>query len=69
YLAKDNKLGRQVALKVLPPDMSSDPERLERFQRPQRSYERMTGAYFLRVPALPHEELLQALRNYGRLEE
>ena len=33
YLAEDSKLKRKVALKVLPPGMAGDPDRLSRFQR------------------------------------
>jgi Tol biopolymer transport system component len=33
YRARDSKLKREVALKVLPADVSSDPDRLARFQR------------------------------------
>jgi serine/threonine protein kinase/Flp pilus assembly protein TadD len=33
YLAEDLELNRQVALKVLPAEMASDPERLSRFKR------------------------------------
>ena len=37
YRATDSKLGREVALKVLPPEMARDPERLARFQREARA--------------------------------
>jgi eukaryotic-like serine/threonine-protein kinase len=33
YRAHDTKLKRQVAIKILPPSVSADPERLSRFQR------------------------------------
>jgi len=33
YRAKDTKLDRQVAIKVLPADVASSPERLQRFER------------------------------------
>lgn len=37
YRATDTKLGRDVALKVLPQNLASDPERLARFQREARA--------------------------------
>ncbi len=37
YRAADTKLGRDIALKVLPPALAQDPERLERFQREARA--------------------------------
>ena len=33
YRAEDTKLGRQVAIKVLPDAVASDPERMARFER------------------------------------
>ncbi len=33
YRATDTTLKRQVALKVLPPDVAANPERVARFQR------------------------------------
>lgn len=35
-LAQDTRLGRRIALEVLPDDMAQDRERLERFQREAR---------------------------------
>src|SRR5436190_2787387 len=37
YRARDTRLGRDVALKILPPEMVSEPGRLERFDREARA--------------------------------
>jgi len=37
YKAKDLKLGREVAIKVLPEEMSADPSRLRRFEQEARA--------------------------------
>ena len=36
YRARDSTVGRDVAIKILPPSLSSDPERLARFEREAR---------------------------------
>jgi len=42
YLANDTTLGRRVALKVLPPFVSKDPERLRRFTQEARAASRLS---------------------------
>src|SRR5215831_17673131 len=37
YRAKDPRLGREVAIKVLPAGVSADPDRLHRFEQEARS--------------------------------
>jgi len=37
YLARDTRLGREVAIKVLPADVADNPERLARFEREART--------------------------------
>ena len=36
YLGEDTRLGRKVAIKVLPEEYASDPERLARFEELKR---------------------------------
>ena len=37
YLGMDTRLGRKVAIKVLPAEFASDPERLARFEQEARA--------------------------------
>jgi serine/threonine protein kinase len=37
YRARDTRLGREVAIKVLPPEMTSDEDRRQRFAREARA--------------------------------
>src|SRR5262245_15341712 len=53
YRAKDSRLDRDVAVKVLPPQFDQDPARLARFHREAKS-----------VAALSHPNIL-AIHDYG----
>ena len=56
YLALDSKLGREVALKVLPADVSSDPERLARFQREARTVASLNHPNIVTLHAVEESE-------------
>jgi eukaryotic-like serine/threonine-protein kinase len=54
YRARDTRLGREVAIKVVPPSLASDRERLARFQREARvlaalNHPHVGGIYGLEV--------------------
>jgi len=49
YRATDSKLGREVALKVLPPDVACDPERLARFQREARAVAALNNPHIVTI--------------------
>ena len=77
YRARDTKLGRDVALKVLPREMSGDPERLARFSREARTlaalqhpnvasiygFEDIEGVRFLVMELVEGEDLAVRLRK------
>jgi Tol biopolymer transport system component len=77
YRAKDTKLGREVALKVLPDDFAADPERLARFQREARllaslshasigaihDVEEVGGCHFLVLELALGEDLSERLKR------
>jgi serine/threonine protein kinase len=54
YRARDTKLDRDVAIKVLPPHLAADPEALARFEREAKA-----------VAALSHPNIL-SIHDYGR---
>jgi serine/threonine protein kinase/tetratricopeptide (TPR) repeat protein len=79
YRATDMKLGRDVALKILPPDVASDPERLARFQREARavaalnhpnvvtlySVEESAGVHFLTMELIEGQPLERLIPANG----
>ena len=56
YRATDTRLGRQVALKVLPADMARDPERLERFQREARAVAAINHPHIVTIHSVEQAE-------------
>ena len=56
YRARDTKLDRDVAIKVLPRHLASDPEALERFEREAKA-----------IAALSHPNIL-AIHDFGRVD-
>jgi len=56
YRATDSKLGRDVALKILPPDMAHDPDRLARFQREARSVAALNHPNIVTLFSVEHSD-------------
>ena len=56
YRATDTKLGRDVALKVLPTEMAGDPERLARFQREARAVAALNHPHIVTIFSVEEAE-------------
>ena len=61
YRAYDLKLGREVALKVLPPEMATDPNRLKRFQREARAVAALNHPHIVTIHSVEEAEGRQFL--------
>jgi cephalosporin-C deacetylase-like acetyl esterase len=83
YRATDTRLGREVALKVLPPDVANDPVRLARFEREARSLaaldhpgivtvfsvEEADGVHFLTMQLVRGQTLAEMIPPQGLPDE
>src|ERR1700694_2498868 len=81
YQAHDTKLGRNVAIKVLPEAFAHDPERLSRFQREAKmlaslnhpniatihGLEHSDGTHYLVMEMVPGETLRERIATEGAL--
>jgi len=56
YRATDTRLGRDVALKVLPPEMAASRERLERFQREARAVAALNHPHVVTIYSVEESE-------------
>ncbi len=61
YRARDTKLARDVAIKVLPGDVASDPERLSRFQREARVLASLNHPHIGAIHGLEEADGIRAL--------
>ena len=80
YRARDRKLGRDVAIKVLPESVAGDPERIARFEREARvlaslnhpniaaiyGFENIDGLRFLVLELVPGETPRRTCRQRRR---
>src|SRR4051794_34888132 len=61
YRARDSRLNREVAIKVLPPEFANDPERMARFQREAQSLAALNHPNIAAIYGLEETEGVAAL--------
>jgi eukaryotic-like serine/threonine-protein kinase len=61
YRATDSKLGRDVALKVLPAEMAQDPERLARFRREAKALAQLDNPNIVTIHSVEEADGIQFL--------
>jgi hypothetical protein len=61
YRARDSRLGRDVALKILPPVVASDPDRLARFEREARTVAALNHPHIAHVHGIEDTTSVRAL--------
>jgi eukaryotic-like serine/threonine-protein kinase len=61
YRARDTRLGRDVAIKILPPGLASDPERLARFEREAKALAAFNHPHIAQIYGLEESGDLRAL--------
>ncbi len=81
YLAQDTESGDKVALKILPPELTRNPQYVERFRREAKAVSRLEHPHVIRVYDVGEEEsvhfismeflggspLSEMIRKHGRL--
>jgi Tol biopolymer transport system component len=56
YRARDTKLGRDVALKILPPAAATDPERRQRFEREAKAVASLQHPHIVTIHSIDEDE-------------
>src|ERR1700676_4725777 len=68
YRAKDNKLGREVAIKFLPEELARDPERMARFEREAKVLASLNHPNIAQIYGVEDSSLVMELVEGGTLK-
>src|ERR1700757_384507 len=64
YRARDTRLGRDVAIKILPKEMSADPARRQRFEREAKTISGLNNRGPVSVPEESHGGLFSGVKTW-----